>query len=144
MNFSDDGIWLLGLVVCFSLRVREVPGSIPGAALAGHFVFQRRPNEKEGVSFFLAIKELTLSDHLELLSLRANEKRGCLFFLQLRADAKRSSRAVVVVDGLPCVETQSTCGLVAMTSASHAEGRQLDPGQVYFFSGLEGAPSGGK
>ena len=24
----------------------------------------------------------------------------------------------------------STCGLVAMTSASHAEGRQLDPGQV--------------
>ena len=23
------------------------------------------------------------------------------------------------------------CGLVAMTSASHAEGRQLDPGQVY-------------
>ena len=27
--------------------------------------------------------------------------------------------------------TTSTCGLVAMTSASHAEGRQLDPGQVY-------------
>ena len=26
-------IWLLGLVVWFSLRVREVPGSIPGAAL---------------------------------------------------------------------------------------------------------------
>ena len=26
----------------------------------------------------------------------------------------------------------STCGLVAMTSASHAEGRQFDPGQVYF------------
>ena len=25
-----------------------------------------------------------------------------------------------------------TCGLVAMTSASHAEGRQFDPGQVYF------------
>ena len=25
--------WLLGLVVCFSLRVREVLGSIPGAAL---------------------------------------------------------------------------------------------------------------
>ena len=28
----------------------------------------------------------------------------------------------------PC---RSTCGLVAMTSASHAEGRQFDPGQVY-------------
>ena len=26
----------------------------------------------------------------------------------------------------------STCGLVAMTSASHAEGRQFDPGQVFF------------
>ena len=28
----------------------------------------------------------------------------------------------------------STCGLVAMTSASHAEGRQFDPGQVYGLS----------
>ena len=28
----------------------------------------------------------------------------------------------------PC--RRSTCGLVAMTSASHAEGRQFDPGQV--------------
>ena len=27
--------------------------------------------------------------------------------------------------------TTCTCGLVAMTSASHAEGRQFDPGQVY-------------
>ena len=26
---------------------------------------------------------------------------------------------------------QSTCGLVAMTSAQHAEGRQFDPGWVY-------------
>ena len=26
---------------------------------------------------------------------------------------------------------RSKCGLVAMTLASHAEGRQLDPGQVY-------------
>ena len=25
---------------------------------------------------------------------------------------------------------KSTCGLVAMASAPHAEGRQLDPGQV--------------
>ena len=30
------------------------------------------------------------------------------------------------------LEVMSTCGLVAMTSASHAEGRQFDPGQVYF------------
>ena len=28
-------------------------------------------------------------------------------------------------------ELPSTCGLVAMASASHAEGRQFDPGQVY-------------
>ena len=33
---------------------------------------------------------------------------------------------------------RSTCGLVAMTSASHAEGRQFDPGQVYDFSCLPG------
>jgi hypothetical protein len=35
---------------------------------------------------------------------------------------------------LSCHEViRSTCGLVAMTSASHAEGRQFDPGQVYAF-----------
>ena len=28
-------------------------------------------------------------------------------------------------------QNRSTCGLVAMTSAPHAEGRQFDPGQVY-------------
>ena len=32
------------------------------------------------------------------------------------------------------VDSQGTCGLVAMTSASHAEGRQFDPGQVYIMS----------
>ena len=32
---------------------------------------------------------------------------------------------------------RSTCGLVAMTSASHAEGRQFDPGQVYFRACVE-------
>ena len=31
----------------------------------------------------------------------------------------------------------STCGLVAMTSASHAEGRQFNPGWVYFLSVLQ-------
>ena len=29
----------------------------------------------------------------------------------------------------------STCGLVAMTSAQHAEGRRFDPGQVYIWHG---------
>ena len=33
------------------------------------------------------------------------------------------------------LENRSTCGLAAMTSASHAEGRQLDPGQVYIIPG---------
>jgi hypothetical protein len=36
---------------------------------------------------------------------------------------------------LPCpwhLSSNGTIGLVAMTSASHAEGRQLDPGRVYF------------
>ena len=31
----------------------------------------------------------------------------------------------------PATDCTGTCGLVAMTSASHAEGRQFDPGQVY-------------
>ena len=33
--------WLLGLVASFSLRVREVPGSIPGAA---HYYTGSNPN----------------------------------------------------------------------------------------------------
>ena len=33
----------------------------------------------------------------------------------------------------PLQHKQSTHGLVAMTSASHAEGRQFDPGQVYVY-----------
>ena len=32
-------IWLPGLVVCLSPRVREVPGSLPGAALDDHQTF---------------------------------------------------------------------------------------------------------
>ena len=38
------------------------------------------------------------------------------------------------------LESQGTCGLVAMTSASHAEGRQFDPGQVYMPMSLVHAP----
>ena len=38
-------------------------------------------------------------------------------------------------------DSTSTCGLVAMTSASYAEGRQLDPGQVYFDVPTSGASS---
>ena len=34
------------------------------------------------------------------------------------------------------MQFQGSCGLVAMTSASHAEGRQFDPGQVYFSLGV--------
>ena len=34
---------------------------------------------------------------------------------------------------LSCLVSRSTCGLVAMTSAPHAEDRQLDPGQVHDF-----------
>ena len=35
----------------------------------------------------------------------------------------------------------STCGLVAMASASHAEGRQFDPGQVYKWDTVRGTES---
>ena len=41
----------------------------------------------------------------------------------IRPQAFATASSVCVPNG--------TCGLVAMTSASHAEGRQFDPGQVY-------------
>ena len=48
--------------------------------------------------------------------------------LRMMADDQEAARdwAVIV---LQCLR-RSTCGLAATTSASHAEGRQLDPGQV--------------
>ena len=39
--------------------------------------------------------------------------------------------ALLWLRGLCPALLNSTCGLVAMTSASHAAGRQPDPGQVY-------------
>ena len=42
--------------------------------------------------------------------------KNCLWYLKIIASSKPRT---------------CTCGLVAMTSASHAEGRQFDPGQVY-------------
>ena len=47
---------------------------------------------------------------------------------QQRHDTTGGVRDYKKRGGQPC---QGTCGLVAMTSASHAEGRQFDPGQVY-------------
>ena len=63
----------------------------------------------------------------------------------------RSCYQYVALHGMPKLTTQerrclykcvsvpawvrTTCGLMAMTSVSHAEGRQLDPGQVYCCSG---------
>ena len=47
---------------------------------------------------------------------------------------RRNGQCRLLPDNLAlrCSETnKSTCGLAAMTSASHAEGRQFDPGQVY-------------
>ena len=41
------------------------------------------------------------------------------------------SRLVLSLCALKHAIPNGTCGLVAMTSASHAEGRQFDPGQVY-------------
>ena len=38
--------------------------------------------------------------------------------------------------GKPQMIKHGTSGLVAMTSASHAEGRQFDPGLVYFVARL--------
>ena len=46
-------------------------------------------------------------------------------------DAGTSCRSAKFVKLHSKIDSQSTCGLVAMTSAAHAEGRQFDPGQVY-------------
>ena len=46
-----------------------------------------------------------------------------------------SGRSTAIPFGTSCAlsarASQGTCGLVAITSASDAEGRQFDPGQVY-------------
>ena len=50
---------------------------------------------------------------------RLGKRVRCALYLGLR---KRNRQHAIAFS--------STCGLVAMTSASHAEGRQFDPGQV--------------
>ena len=44
----DNVIWLLGLVARFSLRVREVPGSIPGLAHCFSHAEQKGTTSSEG------------------------------------------------------------------------------------------------
>ena len=46
-------------------------------------------------------------------------------------EAAAALQAFPFADGF---HQHGTCGLVAMTSASHAEGRQFDPGQVYYYA----------
>ena len=46
---------------------------------------------------------------------------------------------VAFEDVLEIAHSQSSSGLVAMTSASHAEGRQFDPGQLYGIWQVTGA-----
>ena len=50
---------------------------------------------------------------------------------------------VAFEDILEIAYSQSSCGLVAMTSASHAEGRQFDPGQLYCAWQVAGAERSG-
>ena len=50
----------------------------------------------------------------------------------MTATARCVPRAqIATVNAVRLLISVSTCGLVAMTSAPHAEGRQVDPGQVY-------------
>ena len=51
---------------------------------------------------------------------------------RLRRDHTSSHASLATSSmGKPQMNKHGTSGLVAMTSASHAEGRQFDPGQVY-------------
>ena len=55
--------------------------------------------------------------------------------VQRRASRRPSLGSLAGMLCATCQNTsQGTCGLVAMTSASHAEGRQFDPGQLYIAS----------
>ena len=56
-----------------------------------------------------------------------------LFFFLYKA-GRSTSIAVPVYGAEGACNHYCTCGLVAMTSAQHAEGRQFDPGQVYALS----------
>ena len=56
-------------------------------------------------------------------ALRLQRRTSILHFV--RRAISQSEAQVAVMHG--------TSGLVAMTSASHAEGRQFDPGLVYIF-----------
>ena len=58
------------------------------------------------------------------LSFKASKLR--LVVLVCQCDRGMQRRASILEEGVI-----STCGLVAMTSAQHAEGRPFDPGQVY-------------
>ena len=50
---------------------------------------------------------------------------------ELLTNDVRASSIAILYEQNKVLACMSTCGLVAMTSASHAEGRQFDPGQVY-------------
>ena len=90
-----------------------VPGSIPGDRISK--VYHGKPD-------------------LESCHEASDHKKMCL---KLRSDRKILLHRCYHFDNnveQPKIAFQScTCGLVAMTSASHAEGRQFDPGQVYRF-----------
>ena len=55
----------------------------------------------------------------------------CLSVMRYASAIVMSTRASARPWVHPCEHQHGTLGLVAMTSAQHTEGRQLDPGRVY-------------
>ena len=77
-----------------------------------------------------------LQDLLDLVTLTLKQTqlavtRFCAATKVLTNDARQPDLVLLYECKTKCHVCMSTCGLVAMTSASHAEGRQFDPGQVY-------------
>ena len=79
--------------------------------------------ERLDVTVFLKVMLLFLREALHHL-LRS---RSLAAVNNVTPGRNHGARGVVVSHPL---SMRGTCGLVAMTSAQHAEGRQFDPGQV--------------
>ena len=97
----------------------KVPGSIPG------------------LGTFLApastLCEPTMPQNQNQMELSCKLK--CDWREETLSDLSGGNGAQGVLNGLS--HLNGTSGLVAMTSASHAEGRQFDPGLVYFDASSE-------
>ena len=83
------------------------------------------------LSWFKLTSSLQVSPHIYIKALTQDGNLWGDASLSTLEDLWMQARFLTCVHIMICFLRWGTCGLVAMTSASHAEGRQFDPGQVY-------------